>query len=209
MNTSLSLLAGVWLLWCLVHSLLAAPWVARPVQRRLNLGPACYRLLYNGVALLSLAPVLLWSERLPGSAILVWSGPPRVLQGLLWLSAGYLGWAGARAYTLTTFLGLGCLRSQPAEPAPRLVTDGILGQLRHPWYLAGLLLLWGRDLNPPGLVTASVLSLYLLLGAWLEERRMMILFGREYLDYRRRVPMLIPWRGLARLLAASRKRWPG
>lgn len=205
MTSPLWVSAGIWLLWCLVHSLLAVPRIARLWQRLLNIGPSCYRLLYNGFALLTLAPILFWSERLPGSAVLVWSGPLRVIQGLFWLAALYLGWAGARAYTLRTFLGLDCLRSAGPEPEPRLVTDGVLAWLRHPWYLAGLLVLWGRDLNPPALVTAVILSLYLLFGAWLEERRMVVLFGPAYLDYQRRVPMLLPWRRLLHRWRAFRK----
>jgi protein-S-isoprenylcysteine O-methyltransferase Ste14 len=42
------------------------------------------------------------------------------------------------------------------------------------------------------------LTLYVLVGARLEERDLVRDFGDEYRGYQNRVPMLLPWRGRAR-----------
>lgn len=38
------------------------------------------------------------------------------------------------------------------------------------------------------------LSLYLVIGALYEERKLVLEFGQAYQEYRERTPMLIPWR---------------
>jgi len=73
------------------------------------------------------------------------------------------------------------------------VLTGVLRHLRHPWYLAGLLLLWGRDLAARDLVTATLLSGYLYLGSVLEERRLLAEFGDRYRRYQRAVPASSPF----------------
>ncbi|OHB24789.1 MAG: hypothetical protein A2X84_02065 [Desulfuromonadaceae bacterium GWC2_58_13] len=197
MRFDLPTLTLVWVLWCGGHSLLAVDPVKRQVCRHLKISSSCYRLFYNGMALLTLAPILYWSFDLPGTDLLDWRGPWRLLQWSLWSIAGCLAWAGARVYPLDEFLGIDGLpnRVSPAKE-PVLVTGGVLGLVRHPWYLAALLVLWARDQNAPTLVSSVVLSAYLMAGALLEERRLVNRFGRRYADYRARVPMLVPWRWL-------------
>jgi len=203
MTADLLLLGGLWMLWCAGHSLLAATGGKEWLRRRWSVRPACYRLGYNLWALLSLLPILWWERHLGGAAVLSWSGPPVALQWLLWIIAGWLAWAGGRVYPLDEFLGLDCWRTTVAAE-PGLRTDGVLALVRHPWYLAGLLVLWARNLTLPELTTATILSGYLLLGACLEERRLSRRFGLAYQEYRRRTPMLIPWRWLLARLKDGR-----
>ena len=75
-------------------------------------------------------------------------------------------------------------------------TGGILGLVRHPWYLAMLLLLWARNLQTADLVVNTVLMLYLVGGTVLEERKLVAAFGAEYRAYQQRVSMLVPWKAL-------------
>ena len=83
---------------------------------------------------------------------------------------------------------------RPAE-LPALHTGGILAHVRHPWYGGGLALLWGLPgLTDVSLVTRLILSAYLLIGARLEERKLIGLHGEAYRDYRCRVPMFFPWK---------------
>ena len=133
-----------------------------------------------------------------GWLTLAWLLP---LKLLCWVLVAALTWAGSRAYDMAAFLGLRRLENGAPPPAGSglsasagLVTRGILRHTRHPWYLAGLLLLWCRDLQARDLVTNLVVSSYLLIGIFLEERKLLLRFGDEYRNYRKKVPMLWSFR---------------
>jgi protein-S-isoprenylcysteine O-methyltransferase Ste14 len=48
------------------------------------------------------------------------------------------------------------------------------------------------------LVINTLLTLYVLIGTWLEERKLVLEFGEAYLRYQRQVPMLIPFAKIKR-----------
>jgi len=78
---------------------------------------------------------------------------------------------------------------------PQLVTDGIYSRVRHPLYLATIVLLIGLALLypfPRVVVFAFSLSCYVLVGAYLEERKLIHHYGQEYLDYRKKVGFMLP-----------------
>jgi protein-S-isoprenylcysteine O-methyltransferase Ste14 len=138
----------------------------------------------------------------PGATVLSWPGwlwpVPWCMRGLalyLFLAAGF-------RVDMRRFLGLipiGTAGGRAQTGSELLVVDGIFRHIRHPWYLAGLLLLWGRDLAARDLVTAVTLSVYLYLGSVLEERRLLAEYGESYRRYQREVPRFcprirLPWR---------------
>ena len=202
--TDLVLLAAFWVIWCGLHSLLARPTVTAKLKR-LSCGFAgYYRFCYNLFACITLLPYVFWQwQRVAGPALLSWTGPWRLLQGAAWLAAGLLAWGGVRSYPLPEFLGFPPA-AVPTPPPPPLMTTGVLGIVRHPWYLAGLLILWTRDLDRADLLTAVLLSLYLFLGAHWEEQRLFRTYGQAYGDYRRQVAGWIPW--LAQILRFLHRR---
>jgi protein-S-isoprenylcysteine O-methyltransferase Ste14 len=78
----------------------------------------------------------------------------------------------------------------------RFVTPLFYRLVRHPLYLGMLIALW----CPPAMSIARLaltigFTLYVLVGARLEERDLVRDFGDEYRAYQGRVPMLLPWRG--------------
>jgi protein-S-isoprenylcysteine O-methyltransferase Ste14 len=75
-------------------------------------------------------------------------------------------------------------------------SSGVLGIVRHPWYLAVFILLWARDFNLAGFTINVILSAYLLIGTLLEERKLVLEFGEKYKAFQRQVPMLIPLKWL-------------
>jgi protein-S-isoprenylcysteine O-methyltransferase Ste14 len=193
-------LGAAWIAWCVLHSVTIA-WGELPrLQRRLGRTAAYYRLVFNGVAIISLVPVVALMLQLRGPTLVAWSGLWRLAQAAL-LGAGVaLFVAGAQRYDLNEVLGLNQIeRARPAENAarpPRLRTTGVLGITRHPWYLGGLLVIWARDLDAAGLVTNAVLTVYLFVGTALEERKLVRVYGDAYRRYQRRVSMLLPIRWL-------------
>ena len=74
-----------------------------------------------------------------------------------------------------------------------LVTSGVYGIVRHPIYLAGIIIF---TFNPHLTVNSFLLTvladLYFLFGAFIEERRFLEIFGHQYREYMQRVPRLFP-----------------
>jgi protein-S-isoprenylcysteine O-methyltransferase Ste14 len=81
-------------------------------------------------------------------------------------------------------------------PAPRFRTPVLYRLVRHPLYLGFIIAFWATPVMSVGhLLFAAVTTAYILVGALLEERDMVELFGDEYRRYQARVSMLVPlWR---------------
>jgi protein-S-isoprenylcysteine O-methyltransferase Ste14 len=78
-----------------------------------------------------------------------------------------------------------------------LITDGVYGYLRHPQYLGLILITFGLLLWWPTILTLimwPILSIMYILLAKREEKYLVEKFGDEYLEYKKRVNMLIPIR---------------
>lgn len=81
----------------------------------------------------------------------------------------------------------------------RLVKSGVYGIVRHPLYLAGIVVMTFSPTLTRNRITVSILAdLYFVFGAFIEERRYIRYFGREYLDYMKEVPRLLPGKKLFR-----------
>lgn len=112
--------------------------------------------------------------------------------------AGLMFYTGAQVYDMGYFLGLRQWRNyrkQKETGSLPFHSDGILAYVRHPWYSGGIALLWGfGSCTDVYLLTRTLLTIYIILGTLLEERRLMRELGEQYRIYCRKVPMLIPWK---------------
>lgn len=193
------LYALLWLSFGAGHSVLARPAVKARLAPWLGAG---YRLAYNLFALLHLVLVVAVGRWLLSGAepfaLPGWSAWPMAAAQV----AGALVLAIAlRAYDLGRFAGVTQItNARTGQPEPEdepLRTRGPHRFVRHPLYAGLLLLLWGRIADPFDLATALWASVYLGVGIALEERKLVALYGTAYVEYRRRVPALIPWKGRA------------
>jgi protein-S-isoprenylcysteine O-methyltransferase Ste14 len=203
MLASVVVIVGSAALYAALHSWLASRRMKDWTRRML--GPTTdrwYRLVYNVVGGVTFLPLLV---------MLVWL-PDRVLYTLsppwLWLALlGQLLAAAGIVYGLWLtnvwhFLGLCQLLDLPDDGRidckPPLVVAGMYRWVRHPLYFWGLVLIW---LTPQMTVNRvalfGALSVYLYVGTFFEERRLVAEFGDDYRAYQRQVPRLIPWRGPA------------
>jgi protein-S-isoprenylcysteine O-methyltransferase Ste14 len=184
------------LLYSLLHSLLASLGVKALVRRWF--GPPAdrfYRLGYNLIAALSLLPLLALPALLPDRALYVipypWILLTTAIQGLaiLGLIVGLLQtgpWS---------FFGLQQLSQPENVTTQKLVIHGLYRWVRHPLYTTGLMLIWLTPVMTVNLLALIVsLSLYLVVGAHVEERKLILEFGQTYREYQKRTPMLIPWK---------------
>lgn len=84
-----------------------------------------------------------------------------------------------------------------AQRENRLATCGVYARIRHPQYVAFVLIMTGFLVQWPTLVTALMFPVLLTLYVQLarrEEREVQAAFGAEYERYRLRVPPFIPRR---------------
>ncbi len=66
--------------------------------------------------------------------------------------------------------------------------------VRHPLYLGGIIGLWATPImSGTHFVFALLLSAYFVIGTLFEERDMKNVFGEQYEQYRKQVPMFLPY----------------
>jgi methanethiol S-methyltransferase len=165
-------------------------WLARIIDPRYR--AAVYGIA-SGIALA--AVVLLWQ---PSHAPLFsLTGLARHLtQGVALAAFAFFVW-GARSQRPFDPLGLAPLlahlRDKP-ESSPTFVAGGPYRWVRHPLYLAVLVLIWScPDMTLDRLLFQLLWSVWIVLGARLEEADLVADFGDAYRAYCREVPMIIPW----------------
>jgi protein-S-isoprenylcysteine O-methyltransferase Ste14 len=79
--------------------------------------------------------------------------------------------------------------------APYFVLRGPYLWVRHPLYFFMLVLIWSTpDVSSDRLLFNVLWSLWIVLGAHLEEKDLVTDFGDIYRQYQKTVPMLFPWR---------------
>jgi protein-S-isoprenylcysteine O-methyltransferase Ste14 len=185
---------AVVLFYGFVHSLFASLGVKARAERwwgeRARRG---YRLAYNIFAILSFVPVLALAAALPDRLLYTiprpWSFATLALQG----AAAVTILVGVLQTGVGSFLGVSQLFEPSGGSPPALVAHGLYRWVRHPLYTAGLVFIWLALQMSANLLALNLgLTIYLVLGAIVEERKLVHEFGQAYRDYRRRTPMLIP-----------------
>jgi protein-S-isoprenylcysteine O-methyltransferase Ste14 len=180
------------LIWGIVHSITASLGFKESLRRALGNGfMKYYRLLYNVFSVVSFVPILYLMVVLPNKDLYQIPSPWNYLmlagQGL---SALLLGVAVLQTDTLS-FVGLRQLFE--AEKPGKLVKSGFYSSMRHPLYTFGLLFLWlSPSMTVNSLIVYVSLTVYILIGAYFEERKLLREFGQEYEDYRSATPMIVP-----------------
>jgi len=196
------MLALLWVAYCVVHSALISITVTDFVTRALGDNYRFYRLFFNIFSAGILVPLLMYSHsaRWSTALLLTWEGYMRIIQYCLAGLGVIMAITGARHYNMFQFLGIQQIRKRRSGTAMtesgEFDSSGVLGIVRHPWYLAVFILLWSRDLNVAGFIINIVLSAYLLIGTLLEERKLVLEFGENYKAYQRQVSMLLPLKWL-------------
>ena len=185
------------IIWGLVHSVLAGHGFKHLVKQLFG-APAYYRLYrfsYNVFAVASFFPIMVMLVTFPDQALYSipspWLYVMTILQGL----AAFVLIAGVMQTGALEFAGLAQLSSGYIDSKPSgLVVDGLYAIVRHPLYSAGLVFIWlSPEMTVNRLVLWTVMTIYIIIGAYFEERKLLKDFGSEYAAYKARTPMLIPY----------------
>ncbi len=199
---NIPVIAALWIAWCALHSILIDAFVVGFVKARIPGLVRFYRLLYNGLSLAAFLPLADFTRRQGGEVMFVWQGWGVVVRILFLAGAMLLFWFGAKRYNLRSFLGVQQLRDGGNCVLLSTTQDfraiGVFNLTRHPWYLGSLLTLWTilGEYPRPIFIAVVILSLYLVVGTLLEERKIVREYGDTYRRYQEQVSMLFPWKWL-------------
>jgi protein-S-isoprenylcysteine O-methyltransferase Ste14 len=85
----------------------------------------------------------------------------------------------------------------PFNPPPKLVTNGPYAHVRNPMLTGVFVLLFGLGVLFRSISLVSIFTpLFILLNVWelkaIEERELERRLGKDYVEYKKRVPMFIP-----------------
>jgi protein-S-isoprenylcysteine O-methyltransferase Ste14 len=178
--------------FAMLHSLLALPSIKARIMRITGLNQSAYRLGYNIVALLVFAWVMAADRH---SAILYeFSGVARYILYLLQILS-LVALAFCLVNTgLMSFLGLNALVVSEKNRVPQqLATHGWYGIVRHPLYFLSILFMFMNPvMSVRWLLLSCLATLYFMIGALIEEKRLEKEFAEEYVRYRKQIPFIVP-----------------
>jgi protein-S-isoprenylcysteine O-methyltransferase Ste14 len=190
------LLAAMWSAYCALHSLTISPPFLRWVRKRFSNGHRFHRLAFNLFSILTLIPIAYYSWALRSAPLFQWDGSLRWLQAAFILIGVALIVAGAFHYDFREFMGFSQISSADACRSIgkdcELKTAGVLGLVRHPWYTAVVFLLWARNLDPAAIIVNTILTVYVIVGTFLEEQKLIAVYGPRYRQYQKEVSMFLP-----------------
>ena len=176
-----------------VHSFLASLWAKGRARRWFGaLADRTYRLLYNLFAVVSFLPVLALVGLLPDQALYTIPFPWALITSLGQITAVAVLLLGLFQTDVWSFLGFRQLL-QPVDQPARLVLKGLYRWVRHPLYTAGLVFIWLTPVMTVNLLAMNTgLTIYIVVGALFEERKLLHEYGQAYADYCKNTPMLVP-----------------
>ena len=186
------LCALLWIVFCVLHSVLASGAVKRKTQAAAPAFFPYYRLAYTLFAFASFAAVV-WYQWHMDSLLLYPQGIFTNTVGALVALAGLVVMA---LCIKKYFLSLSGLKSMfRAIPAHRLIISGMHRYVRHPLYAGTFLAIWGMFVMFPWLsllISNTIITLYTLLAIRYEEQKLAAEFGEDYRMYRDQVPRILP-----------------
>lgn len=194
--TNILLIGGSFAAFSVLHSLIAGVGVRDRLAARLGrrMVRGVYRLVYNGIAVVTLAIPVILAAALPDAEM--YRVMPPLSFGLIAIQV--IGVVGAAVTLLQTdflsFAGitqaLTLLRGDEFSEAPSapLQTGGLYRWMRHPLYVFSLMAIWALPVMTVNVLIFNVAAtLYFWLGSIVEERRLERVYGDAYREYKRRV----------------------
>lgn len=182
-----------------LHSILASNRVKQRAAARFgqDVYQRYYRLFFSAAGGLTFLPVLALTSLLPDHTLYTIPSP------WVYLTLGIQGLAviglviGVMQTGVTKFLGIQQWLSydpQRTTPLPeKLVLTGLYRWVRHPLYTCTYLFLWLTPVMTWNLLALNLgVTIYMYIGTFFEERKLVEQFGKDYEEYRAQTPRIIP-----------------
>ncbi len=190
------ILTLIWGLYFSLHSVLASSRVKKYFKKRFPTVFPFYRIVYNLIAIFLLVPIYFFQQGILPIKLFNTGELVRVFGAVVMLGGMIFGAMAFHNYSTREFVGLDFQCEYVGKKKGKLNVSGLNKYVRHPLYFATLLIVWGYFLTRPTLmvlVIDTVISVYLVVGTKLEEKKLIAEFGDQYLRYKKKVPMLIPF----------------
>ena len=146
----------------------------------------------SGTCLILLAG--LWQP--VGPVLWIPPDPMRWAMILVFLTAGAGAWWGSRSLGDFDALGVKSALRASNNQGPIHTPFAIRGPyrwVRHPLYFFSLIIIWSCPIfTPDRLLHNGLWTIWIMIGATLEERDLVGCFGEAYRSYQEKVPMLLP-----------------
>ena len=185
------ILATLWIIYCVLHSVLASEWLKKKIRKNLT-DYKWYRLWYSLFAFVFLVALLYYQLRMRTTQLFFINKIILVTGIVLSVSGLLLMLVCIRKY----FMNLSGLRNLFIENfSNELQITGVHRYVRHPLYLGTFGFIWGLFLLWPFLsllIANIIITIYTLTGIKLEEKKLVAEFGERYIKYRSIVPKIFP-----------------
>jgi protein-S-isoprenylcysteine O-methyltransferase Ste14 len=176
------LLAAGWVVYFGLHSILAMNSV------KSKFPPRVFRIFYVLFSTGGLLALLFYNGSIHSLKFFVSEGPVRYVSLVLTTFGVMTIQSSFRQYSFKGFIGL-------ADENKELRTDGVLQYVRHPIQAGVILIVLGFFFflpNLPTLISCICVLLYIPIGIYLEEKKLVKAYGDRYLEYQKKVPAIFP-----------------
>lgn len=188
------ILVILWAIFYASHTLLATLKIKRKIQGFMGKGYKWYRLVYSLISMGFIFFIFLYAGSIhklmifPQNATLLYFGYLTAGLGTIIIVRSLKHFSGAK------FIGL-IPHDDLKEKAEELTTKGIYKFIRHPIYTGLIGIFIGYFLFNPTLaamIHLFALIAYLPFGIFYEEKKLIEVYGKAYIDYKKLVPALFP-----------------
>ena len=192
------IMALMWIGYCLLHSFLISIRFTDLMTRLSKNYYAFYRIFFVFISLILLIPLINYTGQMDNNVIITYGPILNVVRYvLIFGSLLMFFWAFFFNYDSLSFFGIRQIMNygkvKKTNPSDELKKNGLLGVIRHPMYLALIIYLWCQIFTVSDLIVATILTIYVIIGTILEEKKLVLEFGDTYVKYQQEVPMLIPF----------------
>lgn len=195
----------IFLTFALIHSITVASWFKDRCRRAFGetFMRVWYRFLYTSVSGITAFAAIYCISQVPDRVL--WQGPLwfRLVMHAIQIAGFLFGVQAFQYLDKWEFMGFrqvwryvtkGEVAGNLEGLAQKeLVTTGVYGIVRHPLYVAGLIIFtFSPHITVNGLTITVLADFYFIFGMFIEERRFLKILGERYREYMKRVPRMIP-----------------